>query len=236
MEIERFFAERRSSPSSFPTHHRDSTIPNELRQSANRGLLIFPVNRLAKLKGECDLLIGEATCDVFRLDDFAAEYPFEWRVAIGPSLLCVLHMAGLDSRESVAALSENQGECLTVQSRRGDAAWAFFRWPAGLVRRSRNLAPGLKILGPGDSCILPPSGGCVFTNPWAEVEAVPPWLRDVAFEPEAAPPGNPVPVIWDRRPRCLSLGQFSTPLDARKRPQFSGHAVRRGGYRMPSRR
>lgn len=78
MEIERFFTERLSSPSAAftsPTTHRSSTLPGEVRHAANLGWRIFPLSPLAKLMGNPDLLVGEATCDVYRLEELAAEYP-----------------------------------------------------------------------------------------------------------------------------------------------------------------
>ena len=97
----------------------------------------------------------------------------EWRIAIGPCYLCVLQVVGPEGRNQLAALSQDQGECLTLQSRRGDTAWAFFRRPAGLELRAsaKKLAPGVRILTDRDSCAVPPSGGCVYLNPWEEVRA-----------------------------------------------------------------
>jgi hypothetical protein len=63
------------------------------------------------------------------------------------------------------------GECLTtLQAHHGDTAWAFFRWPKGLVLRAtaKKLALGVSVLADVDSCVLVP-----FSNPWAETEAVP---------------------------------------------------------------
>jgi hypothetical protein len=141
MGIERFAESLSSPPTALTssTNHRHSILPEEVRQAANLGWRIFRVSPLAKLMGNRDLLIGEATCDVSRLEQFAAEYPScEWRVAIGPSSLCVLKVVGPGGRNSLAALSQDEGECLTLQSRRGDTAWAFFfRWPAALARGHR---------------------------------------------------------------------------------------------------
>jgi hypothetical protein len=199
MEIEPFLKSLSSPLAAFTssTNHRHSILPEEVRQAANLGWRIFPVCPLAKLLGNRDLLIGEATCDVSRLEELAAEYPScEWRVAVGPSSLCVLQVVGPEGRNSFAALSQEQGESLTLQSRRGDTAWAFFRWPAGLVLRAsaKKLAPGVRILADGESCPIPPSGGCVYLNPWEEVQAVPCWLRELGFETPDDPPGKAAPV------------------------------------------
>lgn len=226
MNTERFFSKQLSSPApAFTSSPRDrpSTLPEEVRQAANLGWRIFPVSPLAKLIGNRDLLIGEATCDVSRLEEFAAEYPScEWRVAVGlSSLVCVLQVVGPEGRNSFAALSQDQGECLTLQSRRGDTAWAFFRWPAGLVLHAsaKKLAPSVRILADGDSCPIPPSDGCAYINPWEEVQAVPCWLRELGFETPNDPPGKtaPVPAPSPCPAPCRPVVHFPKPhRDTRK--------------------
>jgi hypothetical protein len=244
MDIERF-AGGLSLPSAAltsSTNHRHSILPEEVRQAANLGWRIFPVSPLAKLMGNRDLLIGEATCDVSRLEEFAAEYPScEWRVAVGPSSLCVLQVVGPEGRNSFAALSQDQGECLTLQSRRGETAWAFFRWPAGLVLRAsaKKLAPGVRILADGDSCPVPPSGGCVYVNPWEGVQAVPCWLRELGFEAPDDPPGKaaPVPAPSHRPAPCRPAAHFPKPhRDTRKGYPICGQVPLARGYRISHRR
>lgn len=240
MEIERFFTERLSSPSAAftsSTNHRPSILPEEVRQAANLGWRIFPVSPLAKLMGNPDLLIGEATCDVYRLEELAAEYPScGWRVAVGPSSLCVLQIAGPEGRNSLASLSSDQGECLTLQARRGDtAAWAYFRSPKGQQLRAsaKNLAPGVRILAGGDSCPIPPSGGCVYVNPWEDVQAVPGWLKELAFETPDGPSGKtaPVPASSPRPAPCRPGKFFPKPhRNVRNGYPVGGHAASRGGY------
>ncbi len=96
MEIERFFAAHLSSPSAAFTsspRNRPSTLPEEVRQAANLGLRIFPVSSFAKLTGNPDLMIEEATSEISRLEELATEYEFccEYRVAVDSSL-CVLRI------------------------------------------------------------------------------------------------------------------------------------------------
>ena len=245
MNIERFFSEHLSSPSAAFTSSPSncpSILPEEVRQVANLGWRVFPVSSLAKLTGNPDLLIGVATCEIFRLEQFAAEYPScEWRVAIGPSSLCVLQVVGPKGSNSFAALSQDQGECLTLQSRRGDTAWAFFRWPAGLVLRAsaRELAPGVKILADGDSCPIPPSGGCVYLNPWEEVQAVPCWLRELGFETPDDAPGKtaPVPAPSPCPAPCRPAPHFPKPhRNTRKGYPVYDQAPLARGYRISRRR
>ena len=245
MNIEQFFSKNLSSPSaafnSSPTH-TPSTLPAEVRQTANLGWWIFPVSPLAKLTGNPDLLISEATCDVSLLEELAAEYPScVWRVAIAPSSLCVLQIIGPEGRNSFTALSQDQEEVLTLQARRGDTAWAYFRRPKGLLLRAsaKKLAPSVRILAEGDSCPIPPSGGCTFTNPWADIEAVPYWLRELAFEPPDTPPGQAVPVPAPSPgpvPR-RSRTQFQKPQqNPRRGYPICGQAGHRGGFRISRRR
>jgi Bifunctional DNA primase/polymerase, N-terminal len=150
--IEEFFSnlEHPSSPSKrfTPTHHNDrSTLPDAVRQAANRGWKIFPLSMLAKAAARPDLLISEATSDLSRLEELAATYPgCDWRVAAGPSSLSILRLDGQLGRNAFRVLSREQGECLTLQAQRGDAGLAFFRRPAGLVLRNaaKELAPGVE--------------------------------------------------------------------------------------------
>jgi hypothetical protein len=160
--------------SSQPQHV--SPLPHAVRQAAHRGWHIFPVSQLAKLNGNPDLLIGEASCDISVLEHFATEFPgCGWRVALGPSSLCIFEKSGPQQVYSLAAFNEHEENCLTLQAERGDTQWAFFTWPKGLVLRmsARKLLTGARILGPGDSCLIPPTGGSHYINAWADVEAVP---------------------------------------------------------------
>lgn len=245
MNIERFFSEHLNSPSAAFTSsvgHSPSALPGEVRQAANLGWWIFPVSPLAKLTGNPDLLIGEAICDVSRLEEFAAAYPScGWRVAIAPSSLCVLQIVGPEGRNSFASLSQDQGELLTLQARRGDTAWAYFRWPKGLLLRAsaKKLAPGVRILAEHDSCPIPPSGGCTFANPWADIEAVPCWLKDLTFEAPDNPPGQAVsmPAPSPGPAQYRSRGQFQKPhREPRRGYPVGGQAGHRGGFRISRRR
>lgn len=242
---EKFLIERKNrglpgTASANLTRSRNAALTNEVRQTANRGLVILPVSEFARLAGNPDLLIGEATSDIHRLEGLAHHFQLcTWRVAIGPSHLCVLQVNGPIGRASIEALSRDQGECLTLWSQRGDMAWAFFRWPTGLVLRAsaKKVAPGVRILGPGESCPVPPSVGCAWSNPWAEIEAVPYWLRERAFEPPECPPGRAVTVPEPPRPaRCRSTPRLERPLrGARKGYPTCNQAEWRSGFRISNR-
>jgi hypothetical protein len=166
-------------------------LPEAVRQAVNRGWQTYPANQVARISGKNDLLIGDSSCDLCCLEKFAAEYPgCEWRVAVGPSSLCVLEMTGPECKRSLAALSREEEECFTLRAERGDTLWAFFTWPGGLVlrRSARKLLGGARILGAGGSCVIPPSGGSLYINPSAEVEPIPLWLRELAFQNPDSPP------------------------------------------------
>lgn len=206
--LEDFLEGRQSSPSAAFTssqHKHHSLLTDEACQAANRGLRIFPVSALAKLTGNPDRLIGQAVCEIFRLEELAAEHGpcCDWRVAVDPSL-CSLRIDGKAGRDSVAALSQyDQDECLTLQAYRGDTVWAFFRRPQGLVlcAAAKHLAPGLSVLAEGDSCPIPSLSGCAH-----EISAVPYWLRGFAFETPDNPPGKaaPLPASSPRPAPCRS--------------------------------
>lgn len=237
-----------SPAAAFASRHynRHAILPEDVRQVANLGLRIFPVSLLAKLKGTPDLLIGAAARDISSLEKLAsAAYPVQdWRVALGPSSLCVLQFDGETARRSFAALVPDLDECFTLQARRGDMTrWiAFFRWPEGLVLRAsaRKLAPGVRILGQGGSCVIPPSGGYVWLNPGAEIEAVPCPLRELAFESPDGSPGRAMsaPKPSPRPVPCRSTARLPQPTqDLRKGYPVCGQAGwRRGGFRISSRR
>jgi len=105
--VEEFFLEHHgpSSPSAVTTRQLNcrSALPDEAREAAN---------------------------EISRLEELAAEYfPLcGWRVVVG-SALCVVELDGQQGRNSYAALAQDQEECLTLQSGRGDTALAFYRRP-----------------------------------------------------------------------------------------------------------
>lgn len=246
--IEDFFSDlerSQASPSTrlpFNRHNHRSPLPDTVRQVANRGWHIFPVSPLAKATGRPDLLISEATSDISRLEELAVGYSgCDWRVVLGPSSLCILEVDGPQGRDSLTALSREHPECLTLEARRGDAAWAFFRWPTGLAlrRSAKKLATGVRILEPSDSCVIPPSRGSCFVNPGADVEAVPCWLRELAFETPDNPAGTtvPMPAPPPRPNPCRSRRLVQTPCHgAQKGYPVHGHAGWRGGFRITRRR
>ena len=225
MNLEQFFQRHPSSPSSeaFTFH-----LPDEVREAMNRGLYVFPVSLPAKLNGHADRLIGEATCDAFRLEELAASptaHPVcEFRIAIGPSRLCVVQLDGHVGRKQFTAVLDGADECHTLQARRGDVVYAFFRQPAGMkVMGSAKLAPGVSILG--ESCIVPPTRGAAWMNPGAEIEALPTALRELlAIENPDDFPGRamPAPKPSPRPVQCRPAVRFPQPNRA---PRKGHHPV-----------
>lgn len=217
--LEEFFSERNTQALAdraltSATHQSRFELHPELRQAANRGFEIFPVPEIARLAGQQERLIGEATSDISRLEELAGEYPFcGWRVALGPSRLCLLRIEGIQGRVSIAALSRHEEDYLTLQAQRGDTVWAFFRHPKDLRLRSTalKLAPGVSVLASGESCQIPPSGSSTWLNPSVEIEAVPHWLRELAFEGPNDSPGEAisVPTLPLRPAPCRSARHFA---------------------------
>lgn len=193
-----------------------STLDPEVCKAANRGFEVFPDLEIARLTGRPELLIGEATSEISRLEEFAAEYPLcAWRVAVGQSGLCVLRVDGPQGRASLATLSHDQEGTLTLLARRGETTWAFFWRPKNLKLRvsAKRLALGVTVLVDHGSCPVPPSGGCRWANAWAEIEAVPCWLKELAFETPDSPPGKavPAPVPSPRPVPCRSHARLGMP-------------------------
>jgi hypothetical protein len=244
---EEFFSERKlriSLDEAFTSPRGKSvlTLHPEVRQAASRGLEIFPIPEFAAFSGRSDLLIGEATTNASHLKDLADEHrPTAWHVAIGPSGLCVVEMAGAEAKASLTAMSQGQEDCLTLRVERGGMTWAFFWWPSGLVlcNPPKRLPSGVRILGDGDSCPVPPSPSCRWANPWAEIEAVPVWLRELVFENPGGPPGKAVlaPTPAQRPVPCRSLSRFEKRhRRAEKGFPICDQAGFRGGYRLCRRR
>lgn len=243
--LEDFFRERNPRSWRGPTVASAQRKPlsglyPEVRAAANRGLQVFPVSDYARVSRQPNLLIAEASCDIARLEEMAAEYR-TWRIAIGPSGLCVLRTDGPVGRSSLASLIEDQGDCSTLIARRAETTWAFFHWPTGMALRAeaRKLRPGVSVLGDGESCPIGPSDDCVWVNPWAEIEAVPNWLLELAFEPLSPPPGRalPLPARSNRTRPCRSNSQPANPnCGTRKGYAMRDQAGFRSGYGMCRRR
>lgn len=247
MKLSNFFLERYGpgAPSAALNPHQyacHSLLPDEVRRAANLGWKIYPVTPFAKLTGTPDLLIGEAVSEVSRLEELAAKHnPCGWRVATGASSLCILRLDGPEGRTSFQALTQDCGECLTLWAHRGGTAWAYFRWPEGLVLRvsAKKLAVGVRILAEGDSCPIPPSEGCAWVNPGAEPEGLPYALRELAFETPDSTPGKAarVPAFSPRPSPCRVTARFEKhQAGTRKGYPICGHVGGRGGFRISRRR
>ena len=183
MDLQQFLSRSLGSFSeAFQSRHFNPGLSDEVRELAHRGLKLFPVSLTAKLSGCPDEFASEATCEIAALDQLAtvAAQPFsEFRIALGPSGLCVLVLDGAIGRASLAGLVPDLAECQTLQMRRGDAVYAFFRQPARMkLFASRKLVPGVRALGEGETCIVPPFGA-VWLNPGGDIEELPFALRQL---------------------------------------------------------
>jgi hypothetical protein len=203
---------------------------------------VFPVPEAARLTGNQEFLIGEATTEISRLEELAAEHPSHyWHAAVASSRLCVIRLDGIRGREWFAAQNEDQPDSRTLSVTRGETVWAIFGLPAGLVLRASAslLAPGVRILTNSESFPVPPSGGSTWGGSWAEIEAVPYWVRRVAFEPPDNPPAIsvPVPSRSDRPISCRPFARFETPkCSSRKGHPSCNHTGWNGGFRVSRRR
>ena len=243
--IEEFLSERnRRSAISATCDSRQrkpiSPLPAAVVQAANLGFQIFPEPEMARLLGQQEQLIDEASNDTSRLEELAALYPScLWRVALDQSRICVIRLDGPEGRASLAKMSEDEADCLTLSAERGDTVWIFFWRPKGVLRASaRRLAPGVMILAGNESCPIPPSAGSVWLNPWAEIESVPCWLRKLAFEIPDGPPVKALPVpTLPLAMTCRSRGGFEKQhRGTSKAYPNCNQAGFRGAYRVARRR
>jgi hypothetical protein len=246
--LEEFFSEHNSGISRFPRfgspqRNQFSALRPEVRDTANRGFAIFPVPELAKLTAQRDLLIGEATSDVTRLKELASTYPLcAWRAAVGPSGYCVVRMSARGGVTWFAdECQEHVVDCLTLTVVSGDMVWAIFSSPKNLVRKASGagLPSGVRVLDAGDSFPVPASRGCKWVNAWAEIEVVPYWFRELAFESPDNPPGKivPVPSPFPRPATCRSITRSDKPHGGTKKGfPTCDQAGWRAGFRISRRR
>lgn len=239
MDLEQFsFRPAGSFSGAFNSRHFNQDLSDEVRELARMGLKLFPVSLAAKLAGDPNRWIDDATDDISLLDELSTAPLWGYRLALGPSGLCALVLNGAVGRASFAALVPDLAECFTLQARRGDVLHAFFRQPAGMKRivSVRKLAPGVSILGDCAGFDVPPTGGAAWINPGAEIETLPYALRELlGLEPPDSPPGRAMPAPKPPRPvPCRSTVYFPQPDKAPRR----GHPVcgQRGGYRISRRR
>jgi hypothetical protein len=146
--------------------------------------------------------IEDATADLAQLEQWACEHPgCNWGLATG--VASGVFVLEVDTRRAGSALhilnrDEWDGQ-QTLQSRAGDAVYAFFRWPAGRVMRGsgKNPAPGLRIRGEGDYVLIPPSAcssgvSHVYLDPDAAIAAAPQGLLDSVFAGLAEQPSGKI--------------------------------------------
>lgn len=237
MDLEQFFSQHSGSfPRAVKSRHCSQELFEQARELAYQGLKLFPVSLAAKLAGDPDRWIAGATDDIALLENLSTAPLWGYRLALGPSGLCVLVLDGAVGRASFAALVPDLDGCLTRQARRGDAVYAFFRQPAGarVIGSARKLAVGVSILGHDAGFDLPPVGGAVWLNPGAEIDALPYVLRKLlaSDDPPDSPPGRavPAPKPSPRPSPCRSTAYFPQPDKAAPRRGYPVCGQRRGYY------
>lgn len=226
MDLEKFLSQSSNLPTTaFNCCRHDQDFLEEVRDLARRGLKLFPVSLAAKLNGCPERLMADATDDISRLGELSvAAHPlWGYRLAIGSSRVCVLVLDGAVGRASFTALVPDLDDVLTLQSRCGDKAYAFFRQPSGLKRIAfqRKLARGVSLLGESESCIVPPFGGAAWVNASAEIEALPYALRELlASENPDSPTGSAIPA--SNVPSRPVLCRPATPIEKPRRDMRKG--------------
>ena len=218
MDLEKFLSQSSNRPSAaFNCCHRNQEFLEEVHDLARRGLKLFPVSVAAKLNGCPDRLIADATDNISLLDELSAAAQPLWgyRLAIGPSDVCILILNGAIGRASFAALVPDLDECHTLQARCGDTVYAFFRQPTGMKRIAsrRKLVRGVTLLGDGESSIVPPFGA-VWVDASAEIEALPYALRELlaSEDPDSSPRlAMPAPKPCSRPAPCRQKTPFEKP-------------------------
>ena len=169
-------------------------LPANIVEGANRGLRIFPVFQTSRFAA-CKLLkarIGEATSDLDRLAEFAAEDPAGWAFVSGPEAgIFVVEMdgeLGANNFNSLVTLGisdlQEEDSCWQTLSA-GDGSqrtFAIYKYPSGMALRryGKQPAPGLTIHGEGSYVLLSPD--VAFLDQDASIATCPQLLLDLAFE------------------------------------------------------
>lgn len=238
MDLEQFLFRSGTHSGALNSRHCNQDPLDGMRELARRGLKLFPVSMAAKLAGDPDRWITDATDDISLLEDLSTAPLWGYRLALGPSGLCVLILDGAVGRASFAALAPDLEGCLTLQACRGDVMYPFFRQPTGMKRiaSASKLAPGVSILGHDAGFDVPPAGGAIWVNPGAEIEALPYVLRELfASDPPDSPPGRamPAPKLSPRPAPCRSTERLvHRHREVRKGFPNCNQARWNGGYRI----
>jgi hypothetical protein len=163
-----------------------SKLPIEIIQAASRDWRLVPVPQPSN---HPQLDLASASCDLIDLQTWAHVYPdASWALATGQASGVVALEVDTCARTALQALAGcdadwSDEEPLRVQT--SDRMYAFLSLPQELSLRRKRIAPGIRILGDGDSVLLPPSfvSGVPlkYVNPNAAVLKVPKWLLDLAF-------------------------------------------------------
>jgi hypothetical protein len=203
-------------------------LPDVLCDAARRRWKIFPVLGRSKYAMGITAMMDQATCDLAQLEAWYIDYPgCNWAMATGPapaSGVLVAEMDGALGVFSFTALALNHLDTdwawHTLISQAGpreeDTIYAYFRWPEGLAMRNfrADIARGLRLRGPGDCVLLPPSisanGSHHFYRDSYKVADTPKWLVELAAENSAEDAGAPAK-FPPRRADAESSEAFGKP-------------------------
>ncbi len=147
---------------------RDSAeLPSIVADGAKRGLRIFPIYQTSKYATSSLIKarIGDATNDVVRLEEFAAENPAGWAFATRPDAgVFATEMEeeyGIDAFNGLIALAiislqGDESDWQTLSARAGRSIFAIYNYPAGMrmLRSRKHPEPGLTIHGEEGGYVL----------------------------------------------------------------------------------
>jgi hypothetical protein len=164
----------------------NATLPIEIIQAAGRDWRLVPVPRQSN---HPQLDLSGASCDLIDLQTWVHMYPgTSWALATGQTSGVVALEVDKCARMALQALAGCNAEWCDeepLQVQTGDRIYAFLSVPQGMCLRRKWIAPGIRILGDGDSVLLPPSRvsgvPLEYADPDAAVPKVPKWLLDLAF-------------------------------------------------------
>lgn len=229
-------------------------LSDAVRAAASRGLRIFPVFETSKYAADSRIKerINDATCDLEKLEEFAAQEPAFFAIATGSGVFAV-EMAGELGEAafnelvtlSIVSLEDEAFGWQTLGARARTSRFAFYRYPAGMTLRrgGKHPAPEITIRCDADYVLLTPD--FFFMDPDdTSITPAPQLLLALAFEeiPEGdsnQPPPRILPQSVGSQFVCNSVkpSARSRIHDVRRREfQIRGNSGGWGGKIRISRR
>jgi hypothetical protein len=164
----------------------NSKLPIEIVKAAGRDWRLIPVPQPSNFSQP---ELSNASCDLVELQAWLDMYPFaRWALATGQTSGVIAIEIDACAKPALQALAGRNGEWCDeepLQVQTGDRIYAFLSVPQGMCLCRKWIAPGIRVLGDGDSVLLPPSRvsgvPLEYADPDAAVPKVPKWLLDLAF-------------------------------------------------------